>query len=211
MAFQPIAPRQTIARTVGSSRVSSRCSHGAQVARSSGVGLFSGGAQRTVATIRVCGRRCPSPAWVDDGWVARPVRCSAAWIQSPERSPVKLRPVRLAPLAAGARPTMSTPGVGEPQPGTGRPQYGSPSYDARFCDAAASRQPTSRGQARHTEIRAESSSSVGRAASRATPAAERATGVSASAGSPGQPVPGGTGVGKSSPVTGCGRVTRRLT
>ena len=41
------------------------------------------------------------------------------------------------------------------------------------------------------------------AASRTTSAAVVATGVSAVAGSPGQPVPGGTGERKSPPVTGC--------
>ena len=42
------------------------------------------------------------------------------------------------------------------------------------------------------------------AASRRTPAGVRATGVEAVAGSPGQPVPGGAGLTKYSPVTGCG-------
>jgi hypothetical protein len=46
------------------------------------------------------------------------------------------------------------------------------------------------------------------AASRRTPAAVVATGVAGVAGSPGQPVPGGTGETKGCPVAGCGRTVR---
>ena len=42
------------------------------------------------------------------GWFAKPVRCSEANSQSPERSPVNTRPVRLPPCAAGASPSTYT-------------------------------------------------------------------------------------------------------
>ena len=74
--------------------------------------------------------------------------------------------------------------------------------------ATDSRHSTSRGQARHTEIRASSSPTVVvETASRRTCASERATGVEASAGSPGHPVPGGTGERNGAPVTGWGRAS----
>src|ERR671932_361001 len=50
-ASQAKAPRQTIAFTVGSSS-SSRMAYGRQASRSSGEGLFCGGAQRTAAEIQ---------------------------------------------------------------------------------------------------------------------------------------------------------------
>ena len=49
-ASQPKPPRQSTTRASGASRLSSRCSHGAQVSRSRVVGLLSGGAHRTAAT-----------------------------------------------------------------------------------------------------------------------------------------------------------------
>jgi len=92
--------------------------------------------------------------------------------------------------------------------GTGRPQYGSCLNEARrFVVATDSRQSTSRGQARHTETAASSPvRSVAATASRVTSSAVWATGVAAVAGSPGQPLPGGTGDAKASPVSGCGSV-----
>src|SRR5918998_3878073 len=45
---QAKAPRATTTRSVGFISVTSRTSQGAQVSRSAGVGLLSGGAQRTV-------------------------------------------------------------------------------------------------------------------------------------------------------------------
>ncbi len=92
------------------------------MSRSTGVGLLAGGAQRTVATIRVSTSDCPSPACTDVGWVARPTRCRLANSQSPELSPVNTRPVRLPPLAAGASPTITIDGVADPHPAIGRPQ-----------------------------------------------------------------------------------------
>ena len=53
---------------------SSALSQGMQVSRSSGVGLFSGGAHRTTAAIRAPISRSPSPAVTLSGWVARPQR-----------------------------------------------------------------------------------------------------------------------------------------
>ena len=142
------------------------------------------------------------------GWLANPVRWSAANSQSPERSPVKTRPVRLPPFAAGASPTIRALAWGSPNDGTGRPQYGSCLNEARrFVVATDSRQSTSRGQARHTETAASSPvRSVAATASRVTSSAVWATGVAAVAGSPGQPLPGGTGDAKASPVSGCGSV-----
>ena len=78
-------------------KASSRSSHGAQLAISSVVGLFCGGAHRTAATIRVSMSSRPSAASVLVGCDARPTRCREANNQSPDRSPVKTRPVRLAP------------------------------------------------------------------------------------------------------------------
>ena len=52
-ACQPNAPSTTIARSVGRNSASSSASHGRQVSRSAGVGLFSGGAHRTGETSRV--------------------------------------------------------------------------------------------------------------------------------------------------------------
>src|SRR4051794_17518767 len=117
-----------------------------------------------------------------------------------------MRPVRLVPFAAGARPTTRICGSGSPKPGPGRPQYGWSANETRLPSVAtSSRQRTSRGQARHTDTRADSSATdADPAARRRTCVTVLATGVCPSAGSPGHPVPGGTGEGNSCPVTGCG-------
>jgi len=116
---------------------------------------------------------------------------------------VNTRPVRLAPLAAGARPTISSRGRAEPQLGTGLPQYGWSANERRLTTATSSRHATSLGQARHTLISASNSRMpAAEPASRETAAASPATGVAAVAGSPGHPVPGGTGDGKGRPVRG---------
>ena len=73
---------------------------------------------------------------------------------------MKLRPVRLAPCAAGASPTIRIRGRSAPKPGTGRPQYGSSANERRLVAATSSRQATSRGQARQTEMRASTSAIV---------------------------------------------------
>ena len=93
--------------------------------RSSGVGLLSGGAQRTAAATYASRSTSPSSRASERGWLANPVRCIDANSQSPERSPVNTRPVRFPPCAAGARPTTSNRAAGSPNPGTGRPQYSS--------------------------------------------------------------------------------------
>ncbi len=73
--------------------------------------------------------------------------------------------------------------------------------------ATDSRHSTSRGQARQTLTRASSSATSGAdRASAATSSGVPATGVSAVAGSPGHPVPGGTGEGNGRPVTGWAQV-----
>src|ERR687886_1867251 len=87
-ASQAKAPRQTIAFTVGSSS-SSRMAYGRQESRSSGVGLFCGGAQRTAAEIQSPRRRKPSLACLEIGLLEKPVRYSAPKRKFPERSPVK--------------------------------------------------------------------------------------------------------------------------
>jgi hypothetical protein len=118
---------------------------------------------------------------------------------------VNIRPVRFAPLAAGANPTMSRRGYRSPHPGIGLPRYGWSANERRFSRATSSRHFTSRGHARHTEMRAPSSpSDKFGAASVFTSAAVRAIGVVAEATSSGHPVPGGTGEKNSWPVTGCG-------
>ena len=63
-------------RSVASVRRNSAASQGEQASRSSGVGLFSGGAQRTAATMRAPISRWPSPAVTLVGWLASPDRCS---------------------------------------------------------------------------------------------------------------------------------------
>src|SRR6266516_2382758 len=200
IACQANAPRQTTTRTDPATSAYSATSQGAQVSRSSTVGLFAGGAHRTAATILARISRWPSPAATDVGCAASPHRYSDANRTSPLRSPVKIRPVRLPPWAAGARPTISTAGRSAPQPGTGRPQYRSPREDGRLTAATCSRHSTSRGQAWQTDCMATSSATVPAPAARArTPAASRATGVAAVAGSPGQPVPGCTGPSGASP------------
>ncbi len=70
---------------------------------------------------------------------------------------MNIRPVRLAPCAAGASPTISSRGFGDPKLGTGRPQYGWSAKARRLDSATSSRQPTSRGHARHTLTIASSS------------------------------------------------------
>ena len=129
----------------------------------------------------------------------------AAYSTSPDRSPVKTRPVRLAPFAAGASPTIISRGRSAPQPGTGRPQYGWSANERRLVSAICSRHSTNRGQARHTDTSA--SSCAGDSTARAiaaTCACADATAVRAVAGSPGQPVPGGTGESKSDSGTRVG-------
>jgi hypothetical protein len=79
-------------------------------------------AQRTGAVIHTPASSSPSSRCVDVGWFAKPVRCSDAYSQSPELSPVKIRPVRFPPLAAGASPTTMMRAAGSPNPGTGRAQ-----------------------------------------------------------------------------------------
>src|SRR5215467_6005912 len=193
IACQAKPPRQTTTRSDPATRPNSAESQGAQVSRSVTVGLFAGGAHRTAATILAPISRWPSPALTDVGWAASPHRYSDANRTSPLRSPVKIRPVRLPPWAAGARPAISTAGRSSPQPGMGRPQYRSPRVDGRLTMATCSRHSTSRGQAWQTDCRATSSARVpAPAASARTSAASCATGVEAAAGSPGQPVPGGT-------------------
>ena len=105
--------------------------------RSSGVGLFAGGAQRTAAAMYASRNFKPSPARTDSGWFAKPVRYNDANKKSPERSPVNTRPVRLPPWAAGARPTSRSRALGSPKPGTGRPQYCSCLNAARFSRATS--------------------------------------------------------------------------
>src|SRR5450631_3476612 len=206
VASQAIAPRASIDRRPGAASARSRSSQIPQVARSAGSGLFAGGAQRTAAMIRTPVSDWPSPAWVLVGRLAYPARCSAAYSQSPLRSPVNIRPVRLVPLAAGASPTTRICGSGSPKPGPGRPQYGWSANDARLPSVATlSRHRTSLGQARHTDTAASSSATeLASAASRSASRAVLATGEEGVAGSPGQPAPAGTGDPNSSPVTGCG-------
>ena len=121
-ASQPKPPRQTTARRCGASRVISRCSQGAQVSRSSGVGWFAGGAHRTVATIRApAAPDRPRRAARSAGWRGRP-GAGTRTASRREESPVKTRPVRFAPCAAGARPTTTSRASGSPQPAIGRPQ-----------------------------------------------------------------------------------------
>jgi hypothetical protein len=133
-ASNPIRPSATITRTRGIALISaSRC--GRQLAISSGVGLLSGGAQRTAAAMYASRNTRPSSARREVGMLAKPARCSAAIRKSPEPpapSPVNTRPVRLAPCAAGASPTISRRASASPNPGTGRAQYVSSRYARRF-------------------------------------------------------------------------------
>ncbi len=192
---QAMPPRVTMPVTSVVSS-SSRLNHAPQVRFSVAVGLFSGGAQCTGETILTPLSRRPSAACLVVPWLARPARCSAAMIQSPERSPVNILPVRFPPCAAGANPTTSRCGLGSPKEGTGRPQYGSVANARRFSAATRSRHRTSLGHARHTDRTACSCArSAAPAASLRTCAGPRAIGVSGSATSPGHPLSGVTGEG----------------
>src|SRR5205823_13151070 len=62
-----------------------------QRAISSGVGLLSGGAQRTAERMYASVRRRPSPAWRAVGMLAKPALCSARMRKSPDPSPVNTR------------------------------------------------------------------------------------------------------------------------
>ena len=194
----------------------------------------AGAARRARGRGRASGRTSPSPAWSacsraartgrrrrsaarsaparrrsrhDVGWLAYPARCSAAYSQSPERSPVNIRPVRLVPLAAGARPTMSTRASGSPNDGPGPAPVGlvgerrpPPGHGDRLAPLD---EPRAGAADRDPRVELGDVSAPRRRAG-ARPRAvscHRRRGV---AGSPGQPVPGGTGDAKSSPVTGCG-------
>ena len=77
-AADTIDPSASTDRRCGSASCRSRSSHGAQVAFSSVVGLLSGGAQRTAATILMPRSSRPSPACRLSACVANPARCSAA-------------------------------------------------------------------------------------------------------------------------------------
>ncbi len=199
-------------RTSAATRRHSASSHGEQAARSAGAGALSGGAQRTAASTRVALSVSPSAASTLTGESASPARCSAAYNTSPERSPVNTRPVRLPPWAAGARPTISTRGRGEPQPGIGLPQYGSPANDRRLAagDLLAPQPPVADTPGIPTPRRRVQPASGAAAAIVATCPGVDATAVSAVAGSPGQPVPGGTGESKSAAVRGWARRTGLL-
>ncbi len=94
-----------------SSSSSSRCRNEWQAARSSGIGLLSGGAHFTAAVTHAPVSDSPSSIDTDVGWLASPARCIARNSQSPDRSPVNTRPVRLAPWAAGARPEHQDAGA----------------------------------------------------------------------------------------------------
>ena len=71
---QPKLPSATNERTVGAISCSSFSKNGAHVSRSSVVGLFSGGAQRTAIEMRVSRNSCPSSREVDVAIFAIPMR-----------------------------------------------------------------------------------------------------------------------------------------
>ena len=113
-ASQANEPRQTTARTVGSTSASSASSQALQVSRSSMVGLLSGGAQRTAATIRVLISRCPSPACVLVG-------CDG------QTDPVQRREQPVAGAVAGEDPAGPVAAVGRRrQPDDEHPRLGAP-------------------------------------------------------------------------------------
>ena len=85
---------------------------GGSASNSAGVGLLSGGAQRTAARDHAPRSARPSSRETERAWFAKPARWSAAKRKSPEESPVKTRPVRLPPCAAGARPTTRSRAAG---------------------------------------------------------------------------------------------------
>src|SRR3954453_11701834 len=143
------APSATIDRSSGNAAIS-RSRYGRHRSRSSGGGLFAGGAQRFTAATDTPRSSKPSSRATEVGWLARPHRYIAAYRKSPLRSPVKIRPVRLPPCAAGASPTMAMVAAGSPKPGTGRPQYVWSANLAPLSRAASSRHATRRGHARQT-------------------------------------------------------------
>jgi len=122
---------------------------GKQLAISIGLGLLSGGAQRQTALIYTSFRVNPSSLFDEEGWLANPARCSAAYKKLPDESPVNMRPVRFEPCAPGASPTTNRRAWWSPNPGTGLPQYSQSRYALRRFRATSSRQATSRGHLRH--------------------------------------------------------------
>ena len=125
----------------------SRCAW--QAAISSGVGLLSGGAQRTAAAMYASVNASPSSASLRRRDVGEAGACIARIRKSPEPIAVKTRPVRLAPCAAGARPSTSRRASGSPKPGTGRPQYDVAAVRGLLLDARSGR---SRYAADHTRV-----------------------------------------------------------
>ena len=157
-------PSATITRTSEPISRHSASSHGAHVARSSGVGALPGGAQRTAAATRVSLSVNPSAASTHAAWLASPARCSAANRKSP-RPVAGEHPAGAVGAVRGGRQTDDHhPRPRRPQPGIGRPQYGSSANDLRLTTATSSRHSTSRGHARHTDTSASSSSTVPTAA-----------------------------------------------
>ena len=143
--------------TRAAARASSASRCGRQRAISSGVGLLSGGAQRTAAAMNASSQREPvvrraaSRDVGEAGAMERAIRKSP---EPPTPSPVKTRPVRFAPCAAGARPTMSSRARGSPNPGTGlRPVRVVAERAPLFACRSAAQYVRSRGQRSQDTIR----------------------------------------------------------
>ena len=190
---------------VGSSE-SSAAIQGAQVSRSAGVGLFSGGAQRTVATIRASTSRWPSPA------------CSlVAWRRPPGAVQAGEEPV--GARVAGEDPAGAVAAVGRRRQADdraatarGRPSRRSacPSRAGRrTTPASPGRRPRATPPAAGTPSRRSPGRRARRARRRPRDVVRRRRrarrACRARRGRPATPSPGGTGLTNASPMTGWGR------
>ena len=152
-------PSATITRTSALTSRHSASSHGAHVARSSGVGALSGGAHRTAATTRVSLSGNPSAASTLSAEFARPARCSAA----NRKSPTAVAGEHPAGPVGAVRGGRQTDDQDPRRAPTRNRAPACPSRARRRRTGASrrrprSRQSTSRGHARHTLTSASRSS-----------------------------------------------------
>ena len=119
------------------------------MSRSAGVGLLSGGAQRTAAKIRVSAERQPVVGAHAGRLVGQPgpVQGGEQHVAGAVAGEDPAGPV--AAMRRRREPEDADPGVGRRRSrAPGRPQYSSARNAARFVAATSSRHATSRGQAR---------------------------------------------------------------
>ena len=156
----------------------------------------------------------PSAASTLSGALASPARCNAANRKSPRpvagehpTGPVRTVRRRRQPERCQIRGVLRPEAGNRPDPSTARRHR----TDASPAPTS-SRHVTNRGHARQTLTAASRSRRPTRRASRRTGRARASSRrrCRVDAGSPGQPVPAGTGESNSTPVRGCGRSTPPL-